>query len=855
MIGQRVGQYEITGKLGEGGMGVVWRGRDSRLNRDAAIKVLPEGGGDDPYRRQRLLREAQAASALNHPNIVTIYDVGEDWVAMECVPGQTLAQLIDGKPLRFKDAHNYARQVAGALAAAHDAGILHRDLKPGNIMVTPDGRVKVLDFGLAKPMGEANPGPQEATVKAALTEKGSLLGTFAYMSPEQAQAKKLDARSDIFSFGAVLYEMVTGRRAFDGDSAASTMSAVLRDDPQPATEAPVTLQRVIERCLEKNPSKRFQHAADIEWALEQAPSTSTTSSAAMETPVRRIPAWALLVATGIGGLLCGAGLMALRQPKPQEFWDMEIMTYSGRTTAAAISPDGNLVAFLWGGEGADQPDLHVKSVNGGQARRITNDPTLEGSPAWSADGTRLAFTRRTQRSQGATLHVISLGGGPARRVAKQTVNNGSTLSWSPDDRFLAAECGAGICIVEMGTGEMRMVTTPGSTLSDHNPVFSADGKRLAFVRRRSFYNSGVFLLELSDQGQPAGAEKRVTNDERNINGLAWEAGGKNLIALASVNSLGRAMWKVSPSGGEMERISPVAGGYTELSIPRTGRRLAFVDTTASSAIYKLDLNQKGPKTPQSILTGAVRDMAVTPDGSRIAFISDGSGNRDLWTAKSDGTEAQPLARAGEMRVGSPRWSPDGSQIAFDAYTRGGGDIYIIGQEGGSARRFTPESSGESRPSWSRDGKWIYFASDRSGRYEVWRMPVAGGKAIQVTKNGGNHPMESVDGKTLFFFARSGVNAIWRQDLAGGEAVQIGGETNMSNWAIGTRHLYYADAGRTRLFRVPLAGGEPELLAELPRELALGNAGTNLAVSDDESTLWFRPTGESRSHVVVVHNFQ
>ncbi|MFN7932006.1 MAG: protein kinase [Bryobacteraceae bacterium] len=760
MIGQRVGQYEIIDKLGEGGMGVVWRGHDSRLNRDAAIKVLAAGELADSASRQRLIREARAASALNHPNIVTIYDIGDDWVAMEYVPGQNLAHLINGKPLRSKDAHNYARQIAGALAAAHDAGILHRDLKPGNIMVTPEGRVKVLDFGLAKQLHEAS--PQDATVKAGLTEKGMLLGTFAYMSPEQAQGKKLDARSDIFSFGVLLYEMVTGRRAFESDSAASTMSMILRDDPPPPTETSDILRRVIDRCLEKNPARRFQHAADIEWMLEQSNSPSTQAATPAEVPQRRLPSWAALALAAAGGIAIGAGVMALRAPQPMEFWDTEVLTYSGRVAAAAISPDGNEVAFVMAGDGATTPDLYVKSAIGGTPRRITNDQAIENSPAWSADGKRIAFTRRASREDTATLYVLSLAGGPARKIGNAVIHSASGLSWSSDDRFLVATCGKQICLTEIATGEMRTITKPEAVANDQLPVFAADGKRLAFIRRRSFYNSGIFLLDLSG---------------------------------------------------------------------------------------------KTPGAPRSITTGSVRDIAVTPDGSRIAFISDGSGNRDLWTAKSDGTEAQPLARAGEMRVGSPRWSPDGSQIAFDAYTHALGDIYIIGQEGGAARRLTPEPSAESRPSWSRDGKWIYFTSDRTGRAEVWKAPIGGGPAIQITRDGGDHAMESVDGKSIFFYNRKGENAIWKQDLNSNVAAPVGSFTQMSNWTFGSRHLYWADATRLKLLRAPLAGGEPELVRELEQELRLGTSGTNLATSDDESALWLRPVRESRAHVVVVHNFR
>ncbi|MBS1824781.1 MAG: PD40 domain-containing protein [Acidobacteria bacterium] len=375
------------------------------------------------------------------------------------------------------------------------------------------------------------------------------------------------------------------------------------------------------------------------------------------------------------------------------------------------------------------------------------------------------------------------------------------------------------------------------------------------MRRRSFFNSGVFLLALDGNGHPAGAEKRLTDDARNISSLAWDVGDRDLVALAWVNSVNTAMWKVKATGGEMVRVSPIAGQYTELSAPRAGKRIAFIQNSNSSAIFRIDLTQKSIPTPHSIISGSVRDIAVTPDGSRIAFISDGSGNRDLWTAKSDGSEAQPLTRAGQMRVGSPRWSPDGSQIAFDGYTNAGGDIYIIGQEGGAARRLTPESSAESRPSWSRDGKWIYFTSNRTGRSEVFKAPMGGGNAVQLTRDGGDHPMESFDGKSLYYYARRGQATLWKQDLTSNVAAPVGGITHMANWTFGGRYLYWADMDRIKLFRAPLAGGEPELLYTMPSELRLGTSGTNIAVSEEESSLWLRPVGETHSQVVVVHNFR
>ncbi|MGA9626632.1 MAG: protein kinase, partial [Bryobacteraceae bacterium] len=406
---QPISHYEILDKLGEGGMGVVWKARDTRLNRLVAIKTLPAGKLADEGRQRRFIQEAQAASALNDPNIVTIYEIasenGADFIAMEYVDGKTLGQLIPKRGMRLEETLRYAIQMAGALAKAHAAGIVHRDLKPGNIMINAEGRVKLLDFGLAK-LTEANPpgGPDEDTrTLRAHSEEGTIAGTAAYMSPEQAESKPVDARSDIFSFGAVLYEMATGTRAFHGDSKLSTLSAVLRENPKPpsqvASDVPRELDRIIARCLRKDPARRFQAMPDLKVALEDLKEESDSGTAELAAggigaPVAK-PRFRLMLAAATVALLvaAGAGWFFLRPaPKPlPPMQSVPLTTYTGSQGHPSFSPDGSQVAFEWTGEKGDHRDIYVKLVEGGTPLRLTTGPDSAASPAWSPDGRQIAF--------------------------------------------------------------------------------------------------------------------------------------------------------------------------------------------------------------------------------------------------------------------------------------------------------------------------------------------------------------------------------------------------------------------------------------------------------------------------------
>ena len=449
MIGQTLGHYRIESKLGQGGMGVVYAARDLHLGRRVAIKVLPPAAVADPDRRRRFVQEAQAASTLNHPNILHIYDVEAvrsedgspaDFIAMEYVSGRTLDRLIAGRGLPVDQALQYAAQIAGGLAAAHAVGIVHRDLKPGNVMVNEKGLVKILDFGLAKLLGplEADEIASTQAIQPA-TQAGAILGTVPYMSPEQAEGKSVDARSDIFSFGAVLYEMITGRRAFPGDSTATTLAAILHQEPKPVSElvksVPRELERIVAQCLRKDPARRFQHLDDVKVLLDQLRDDIDRGKDAVggeSAPPARRAIGPLALAAAVAVLLAVAGFVwwKMRPAPPNRGPGLTRLTSdSGLTTDPALSSDGRLLAYASdravtaGAE--DNLDLWVQQLPAGEPLRLTRHPADDREPSFSPDGTRIAF--RSERDGGG-VYTMSALGGDERLIAPY----GRRPAFSPD---------------------------------------------------------------------------------------------------------------------------------------------------------------------------------------------------------------------------------------------------------------------------------------------------------------------------------------------------------------------------------------------------------------------------------------
>ena len=610
MIGQNISHYSILEKLGEGGMGVVYKARDTHLDRFVAIKVLPAEKVADPERKQRFVQEAKAASSLNHPNIVTIYDIGQaegvDFISMECVAGKTLDRLIPRHGMRLNEALKCAVQIADALARAHSAGIVHRDLKPGNIMVNEHGLVKVLDFGLAK-LTEATPaeGDESTLTMRPTTEEGKIVGTVAYMSPEQAEGKKVDARSDIFSFGSVLYEMVTGGPAFHGDTKASTLAAILKDNPRPASQLvdglPREVERLISRCLRKEVNQRFQHMDDVKIVLEELKEESDSGvlgAAGVSRPKpRRRLAWALSVAAVLVLAAVGVWLFRSQSEAPRApLAVVPLTTYPGSEEGPSFSPDGTEVAFAWDGEKQDNWDIYVKQIGVEPPYRLTNDPAMDYSPAWSPDGRFIAFLRGLSASKTAIMFMPQRGG--SERILAEidgTVASelrGPYLSWTPDSKWLVGPAsttgqrGWALHLYSTETGEQRTLTNPPSEeIGDTAPAVSPDGRTLVFSRvSPDFYNVTLWLLRLGEGYRPLGKEEKVQSGNMTNLGAAWLPDGSEFV-VSSGTGMNLGLWRMALSNGAIpKRINLDASNAFTPAISRLGNRLAF-------ATVKYDLTQ------------------------------------------------------------------------------------------------------------------------------------------------------------------------------------------------------------------------------------------------------------------------
>jgi serine/threonine protein kinase len=860
--GQQVSHYQIQEKLGEGGMGAVYRAYDTQLRRAVALKVLPPEYASDPERRSRLLREARAASALNHPNIVNIYEVGSDngvdFIAMEFIEGKSLHDIIPARGLPLGKALDYAVQIASGLAKAHAAGVVHRDLKPGNIMLTGPasghpGLVKLLDFGLARrvELGEGH--------DTTLTMEGAILGTPAYMSPEQAQGKPADARSDVFSFGSVLYQMVTGHRAFEKDSHISTLAAVVQEEPRPLpSSVPRDLERTIARCLRKDPERRFQHIDDVRVALLELKEESESGRLpeAASAPARQ-RAWLWAGAAVLVLALLGVGLWLMNRrtsPLPQPSV-VPVTTYPGSQKEPSFSPDGKQVAFSWDGEKGDNPSIYVKLLGETNALRLTTSPTGDYYPAWSPDGKRIAFLR--QGSNGGIYTVSPLGG--AERKLTGLATSDSQMSWSPDGKWLAMASNTqedrGIFLLPVEGGEPRRISNPKPPGLDHSPAFAPDGHKLAYVGCAAQFSCDVYVQELGSGYSPQGSPRQITRQAETSNyGLTWSRDGGSLIYSGGRDAM-MHLWRAGIDGRQPPQRLEIAGleAYNPSAAP-TISRLVFSRSLLDYDIWRYRMN--GGMEPFIVSSAYDGEPQFSPDGTRIAFQSNRSGEAlEIWIAQADGSKpVQMTNRLGHFQ-GTPRWSPDGRWIAFDS---NGGDgrfsVYVMDAAGSAPRRITFGPSSESMSFFSRDGKWLYFRSDRTGRSEIWRVPFAGGPGEQVTRNGGYTAYESVDGQTLFYTkGRGNSEPLFARLLSGGAERQLPPSIYLKSLFPVAEGIYYIGPRSGEYYPLEFfqfSSNSSRLLAKIG-----GYVDEGLSVSPDRKTILFTRSVSNDAHLMMIENFQ
>ncbi len=875
LLGKRISHYRMVRRLGQGAMGVVYEAEDTRSGRTVALKFLPEELSSDARALERFEREAQAASALNHPNICSIHEFAEvdgvQFIVMEYVPGKSLDQLIASGRLPLNYVLSYAIQIADALCEAHSAGIVHRDLKPSNVIVRPDGVLKLLDFGVAKVRAGQPPfdliAPQTDPV---LTLEGTILGTLQYMAPEQLEAKATDSRTDIFALGALMYEMATGRKAFEGASQASLIAAILERQPAPASAIqpgiPAALANVIETCLAKQPQARWQTAHEVLLQLnrivEEGPAAGALQAAKASSSgriVRRlVTAGAVLAITVtiVGGLRFFRSRLAPGEPP---LVAVPLTSEVGVAGHPSFSPDGSRVVYFRLNAPAASCDecvgvttsLYIKKIGDPDPpRRLSTAPGYLSSPAWSPDGRSVAFLRTGAKGKTTVLLVPSTDGPeqPLATISIPSSEGPPELSWLPDGRSLVTVDRSspsdpwGLIVLSVDTGAKHKLTSPPKGAgSDEGPAVSPDGRWVAFSRGGNV--SHLYLLELTEDHTPKGEPQQITFAKEITNSPAWAADGRSIV-FSSGPEDNSSLYRIAVlrgRAGALERLPGAGEGAYYPAVSRSGNHLIFSRAVGGGfEIWQIQSSALGKVVgPVNLIssTKTDEDPQYSPDGSRIAFKSTRSGRFEIWICESDGSNPRQLTTTVGPSTWFPHWSPDGRKILFNSNPEGRDEMFVIDSRGGTPQRFASGPAHDPGGFFSRDGRWIYFVSDRTGQRQIWRIPALSdgghGNAVQVTRSGAAYAIESPDGKYLYCLKEGHTpRPLVRIPVEGGDETPVLPSIFYLNFAVAEEGIYFVPGPVQNRFSIQFLSFSSGKISNLAR---IGDPGWVLAVSPGPKT--------------------
>ncbi|MFQ6069930.1 MAG: protein kinase [Candidatus Aminicenantales bacterium] len=764
MIGKTISHYKILEKIGEGGMGVVYKARDIKLKRIVALKFLSlqtVGGAEG---KSRFFHEAQIAASLDHPNICSVYEIdeveGQVFISMAYIEGQSLKEKIESGPLKVDEFIDLALQIADGLEEAHERGIIHRDIKTSNIMVTDKGQVKIMDFGLAK-----------SSFQTKITKTGTTLGTVGYMSPEQVRGEEIDFRSDIWSLGVVFYELITGHLPFRGEHEQPVMYSILHRQPEPVTSlrtgVPIELERIVMKCLEKNPPDRFHSLADLKTDMRRLKRDIQNGTA---TTVRVSPEkkpWFLSrkswLFTGLG-VLAAAVIFTLisilfQEKAPPSAVDFAQLTSSGGLALyPSWSPDGNWIVYA--SDESGNMDIWKKPINGGQDVRLTSSEYNEIQPAWSPDGEIIAFS---SDREGGGIYLVHAEGGTPYRLTSFGLNP----TWSPDSRIIAFDWQGDIYLVPKSEEKPPELLIKGTSASPHM-AWSPDGEKMIFWNRTK---GDMFIIRI-DSGKSSPLRLIPSGEE--VSGISWSKNGRYLV------------YSKGPFGGN--------------------KNLWLVE---------LDPKTARPVREPVALTSSITDdiqCCFAPDGKRLAFAIRNL-ERHLWAIKIDSEKAIPMDGAIKLTYRGkqnyyPALSPDGRKVAWTSHLAAKGSIYYRSLDEESERKVTYDWGNHTREvgaSFSPDGEQISFSSTVEGSYEIWRVPSLGSLRLQLTET--EHPIRdsltawSPLGDVIAFYSnRSGNWDIWCT-----ESTRKGKPWQLTKWESNENYPCWSPDGSKIAFRTDKEG--------------------------------------------------
>ena len=756
--GTKLGPYEIQSPLGAGGMGEVYRARDTRLGRDVAIKVLPEALAHEADRLRRFEQEARTVAALNHPNILGIHDIGvhdgAPFLVSEFLEGQTLREKLASGPMPARRAIEYALGIAQGLAAAHEKGIVHRDLKPENVFVTRDGRIKVLDFGLAKLVRPEENHETAVTLTNQATLPGAVMGTVGYMSPEQVRGEATDPRSDIFSFGTVLYEMLTGKRAFKRETSAETMTAILREEPQALNDTgwqgPVELQRILARCLEKNVERRFQSASDLAFALESLSGTSaaTTTAKSVPQPKSRRAWLPWVIATA---LLMGSAVWEMFRPAAAPANPLEKAHFARVTdfvsVEAAISPDGKFVAFISDHDGPF--DVWLTQVGSGRSVNLTQGKAgpLPGplrSVGFSGDGSEVWIGGGDVDMR---LRLMPLTGGTPRNfLGEEAVN----LAWSPDGERIVYHTyanGDPIFVADRTGANARRIFGDRPGLHNHFPAWSPDGRWIYFAHGTPATKEMDLWRIDPDGGNP----ERLTQRNTDV-AYPTPVGNRTVFYVArDEDGSGPWLWAFDLKRGDSRRVSVGLEQYTSVQASADGRKLVATISNPIAGLWTVPILDRVAEEhdvkPFTVPT--VRALAPRFSGSSLFYLSSLGTGDGLWRLR-DGKVTEIWKGADGALLETPVVSPDGGRVAIVLRRSGKHQLHVLSSDGAELQPIAEGMVPQGSSCWSPDGRWIATGGSDATGPGLFKLPLDGGSPVRLASGPALNPVWSPDGSLIVY---------------------------------------------------------------------------------------------------------